>query len=293
MLYRDRRPLIAFLIPAFALMLVMLYYPFVVNIYNSLYNIKGLAGKPDQFLGLKNYLYMFEDPMMRTALVNSLKMIALTVVIQVGLGLVLALLVDSIKKGQQFFRVVYFFPIVISATAIGLMFILFYKFDGGMLNQVRGFFGLKPVNWLSDQNAFIMVAIPVLWQCVGFYFVIVLTGLSSVPEDVYESAALDGATGFKKVWYITLPLISGVLVTCATLAITGAIKVFDLPAVIANNGAPKGLTYFLGTYMHNQAFVAGDVDYGSAISVVIVVLGVAISEIFNRAVLRSGKEERL
>lgn len=290
MLYRDRRPLLVFLAPSFLLMLVMLYYPFVVNIGNSLFEIKGLAGVPQEFLGLQNYTGMPQDPTMMVAIKNSLKIMALTVVFQVGLALILALMVDSIKRGQQFFRVVFFFPIVISATAIGLMFNLFYAFNGGMLNQILAMFGKDPLVWLSDSRAFMMIAIPVIWQYVGFYFVILLTGLSGVPEDVYESAAIDGTTGFKKTWYITLPLIRDVLITCATLSITGSIKVFDLPAVIAQNGAPKGLTYFLGTYMHNQTFVAGNIDYGSAIAVVIVLIGVVISQTVNRMLLKVGGE---
>jgi len=292
MLYRDRRPLLVFLLPAFALMLVFLYYPFVVNIVNSLFDIRSMAGKPEAFLGLANYRKFFlEDPTGQVALMNSLKIMGLTVVFQVGVALILALMVDNIKKGQQFFRVVYFFPIVISATAIGLMFNLFYSYDGGMLNQVRSWFGLDRIFWLDKTKAFGMVALPILWQYVGFYFVILLTGLSGIPEEVYESAALDGATGLKKIWYITLPLVSDVLVTCTTLAITGSIKVFDLPSVIARNGAPNGLTHFLGTYMHNQAFIAQNVDYGSAISIVIVLLGVLAAQAVRLLLKRFSRAE--
>lgn len=283
MLYRNRRPLLLFLFPAFLLMVLFLYYPFLVNIYNSLFDIKSMAGEPSGFIGLANYRRFFlEDPTARVSLFNSLKIMGLTIVFQVGPALLLALMVDNIKKGQQFFRIVYFFPIVISATAIGLMFNLFYNYDGGMLNQIRGYLGLDKVLWLSKDQAFAMVSIPVLWQYVGFYFVILLTGLSGVPEEIYESAAIDGATGLRKIWNITLPLISDVLVTCTTLAITGSIKVFDLPNVIARNGAPNGLTHFLGTYMHNQAFIAQNVDYGSAISIVIVVFGVIAAQAMRR-----------
>lgn len=288
MLYRDRRPLLLFLAPALLLMMAMLYYPFAQNIINSLFEIKGMAGTPQAFIGLKNYLSMPLDGAMLIALRNSLKIMALAAVFQVGLALVLALMVDAVTSGQQFFRVVYFFPIVISSTAIGLMFNLFYSFKGGMLNQILAVFGAEPVLWMSDQTAFTMVAVPIIWQYVGFYFVILLTALNSVSEDVYESAAIDGATGLRKSLYITLPMIRGALITCATLSVTGAIKVFDLPAVIANNGAPKGLTYFLGTYMHNQTFVAGDIDYGSAIAVVIVALGVCVSQLVNLALARIG-----
>lgn len=277
MLYKDKRPLLVFLLPAFALMVWMLFYPFIVNIYNSFFEIKGLAAPAVGFQGVANYVRMFYDNFARIATVNSLKMMVLSVIFQVGLGLVLALMVDSIRRGQQFFRTVFFFPIVISATAIGLMFNLFYDFYSGMLNQLVTALGGARVNWLSESNAFTFVAIPVVWQYVGFYFVIILTGLASVPDELYEAAEIDGATRLQITRYITLPMIADVLITCTTLSITGALKVFDLPAVIVQNGAPKGLTWFLGTYMHNQAFVAGDVDYGSALSVLIVVLGVVLA----------------
>ncbi|MBQ2991173.1 MAG: sugar ABC transporter permease [Clostridia bacterium] len=291
MLYRDKRPLLVFLLPSLLLMLVLLYYPFLENIVNSFFEIRSLVSPREEFIGMGNYVKFFAgDDMAGIALKNSLVMMVLTVIFQVGLALVLALLVNSIGRGAQFFRVVYFFPIVISATAIGLMFSLFYAYDGGMLNQIVTAMGGEKVLWLSDDKAFTMVAIPVVWQYVGFYFVIILTGLAGVPEDVYESAEIDGATGLKKTWYITLPLISDVLVTCTTLAITGAIKVFDLPSVIAKNGAPKGLTHFLGTYMYQKTFVAQDVDYGSAISIVIVLLGVILSRTVGR--LLSREEDR-
>lgn len=291
MLYRDKRPLLVFLVPAFALMLWMLYYPFVVNIINSFFDIKGLAAARSDFLGIGNYIKLWNDRFARIALSNSLKMMVLTVVFQVGLALLLALMVDSIRRGQQFFRTVFFFPIVVSATAIGLMFNLFYDFYNGMLNQLIAFFGAGRVNWLGEGNSFTFVSIPVIWQYVGFYFVIILTGLAGVPEEMHEAAAIDGATKMQAVRYITLPMISGVLVTCITLSITGSLKVFDLPAVIVQNGAPKGLTWFLGTYMHNQAFIAGDVDYGSALSVLIVVLGVIISRSANGILSRLTRTE--
>lgn len=287
MLYRDKKPLVVFLLPSLLLMLVLLYYPFIENIVNSFFEIRSLVSPREEFIGLLNYRKFFVgDETAFISLKNSLVLMVLTVVFQVGIALLLALLVNSIGRGAQFFRVVYFFPIVISATAIGLMFSLFYAYDGGMLNQIATALGGEKVLWLSDDKAFTMVSIPVLWQYVGFYFVIILTGLAGVPEDVYESAEIDGATGLKKTWYITLPLISDVLVTCTTLAITGAIKVFDLPSVIAKNGAPKGLTHFLGTYMYQKTFIAQDVDYGSAISIIIVVLGVVLSRTVGRLLSR-------
>lgn len=285
MLFKRKSPLFIFLIPAFAFMTVFLFYPFLVNIYNSLCRITALGAKAGAFVGLANYKTMAADPLIRTSLINTLIMMALTIVFQVGIALVLALLVDSIRKGAQFFRTVYFFPIVISATALGLLFdlMLLYTdgYPGGMVNQLLVALGMHAVDFKSSNLAFITLCIPVLWQYVGFYFVIILAGIGGIPEDVFESAAMDGATGWKKIRYITLPMLYNVLVTCLILSVTGALKVFDLPWTMFPSGIPFNSTYLLGTYMYQQTFEIQSVGYGSAISVLIVALGVVLSQVVN------------
>ncbi|MEG1847918.1 MAG: sugar ABC transporter permease [Lachnospiraceae bacterium] len=284
MLYKKKWPLFCFIVPGLLFMVVFLYLPFVENIKNSFYDMSAIIempGTPWKFIGADNYSKILTDPDIRIALWNSVKMMFLTVIFEVGIAFVLAVMVSNIKKGQQIFRTVFFFPIVISATAIGLLFKLFYNFDGGMLNQVLAMFGSEPYNWLSVDTAFIMVAIPTLWSYVGFYFVILLTGLSDISDDIYEAAAIDGCTKFKQVFYITLPLMRTVLCTCVTLAVTGALKVFDLPWVMVPNGAPQGVTHFLGTYMYQITFGMNNYDYGSAIAVLIVIMGVVVSKVVN------------
>jgi len=281
MLYKKKTPLIAFLLPGFAMLLIFLYVPFVDNINNSFYNMKGFI-ELQKFIGLSNYKEMLQDAKLHTSLINSLKMMGLTVVFQVGIALLLAILVSNIKRGQQFFRTVYFFPIVISATAIGLLFNLFYNYKGGALNQLLQTFGKEPVNWMAATTAFVMIIIPTIWSYVGFYFVIILTGLFDISDEIYEAASIDGCTKAQAVIRITLPLLRGVLCTCITLAVTGALKVFDLPWVIAPQGAPGGITHFMGTYMYQIAFVNLNVDYGAAIAVAIVVLGVIVSLVINK-----------
>lgn len=241
-----------------------------------------MPGQEWKYIGLDNFEKLFSDPKINIALANSMKMMGLTIVFQVGVAFILAIFVDNIRVGQQLFRTVYFFPIVISATAIGLIFKLFYNYNGGMLNQMLTAFGKDPINWLSPELAFLMVSIPTLWSYVGFYFVILLTGINDISLDIYEAAEIDGCTKFKQVFYITLPLLRGVLCTCVTLAVTGALKVFDLPWVIVPKGAPQGVTHFLGTYMYEQTFTIGNIDYGSAIALLIVVFGIVVSQMTNK-----------
>lgn len=292
-LYKRKTPLIVFLVPAFIFLLLFLYYPFVQNIINSFSDITGL-GAPSAGLNspwYANYAALFTDPKLRTALFNTIILTICTVMFQVGVALILALLVDSIRVGAQLFRTLYFFPIVISATALGLMFNLIFLYNGGMLNQLLENAGLiaKSIDWKDDGLFFgvlphflVTMFTPVMWQYVGFYFVIIVTGLNNIPEDLYEAAALDGCTGLARVRYITLPLLRNVLCTCLVLAITGALKVFDLPWVMFGAGMPQDQGWLTGTYMYDQTFNRGNVDYGSTIAMLIVILGVILSNVANR-----------
>ena len=285
-LYKRKGPLVVFLVPTFIFLVLFLYYPFIQNIINSFSDITGLGSAPK---GINepwyaNYVELFRDPDLRTALLNTVVLTVCTVVFQVGIALILALLVDSIRVGAQVFRTLYFFPIVISATALGLMFNLIFLFNGGMLNQLLMNLGLitENVDWKDTGHFMGTMLTPVMWQYVGFYFVILVTGLNNISVDLYEAAALDGCVGLAKVRYITLPLLRSVLCTCLVLAITGALKVFDLPWVMFGAGMPENQGWLTGTYMYHQTFNRGNVDYGSAIAMLIVVLGVVLSNIANR-----------
>ena len=262
-IYKNRKPVIFFLMPALVMMGLFLYYPFLQNILNSFMKIKSLGAAAKGFNEpfYKNYVKLVQDPAIRTSLKNTCIMIVVTLVFQVGIAIVLALMVDNIRRGAKFFRIVYFFPIVVSATALGLLFNLIFLYDKG--------------------RALVTMMIPVTWQYVGFYFVILVTGLNNISEELYESAAIDGATKLQRVRYISLPLLHNVICTCAVLGVTGALKVFDLPWVMFPNGMPVGKTWLTGTYMYYNTMQSPDVDYSSAIALVIVVLGVLLSKVVN------------
>ena len=297
MIYKKKSPLLLFLLPAFVFLIAYLYYPFLQNICNTFLDIGGLGRAADGVNDpwYENYARMLTDPNMRTALKNTVILTVCTVVFQVGIALILALLVDSIRVGSKVFRTVYFFPIVISATALGLMFNLMFLYKGGMVNQLLLKMGLlesevkasgklvvKWLDWKDQAHYMTTMFLPVIWQYVGFYFVILITGLNNISSDLFEAAALDGASGLKKIRYITLPMLRNVLCTCLVLAVTGALKVFDLPWVMFGAGMPNNQGWLTGTYMYDQTFNKMNVDYGSTIAVLIVVLGVILSNVANR-----------
>ena len=284
-IYKSKKWLPLFLIPAFLFMAVYLYYPFFMNILNSFQSIRtlGLAAGEWNDPWYTNYVMLFQDAEVWTSLKNTCIMIVVTLVVQVGLALVLALMVDNVRHGTQFFRTVYFFPIVISATALGLLFNLIVLYDKGMLNQFLELFGKTTLtDWKDESHALMTMMLPVAWQYVGFYFVIIETGLNSIPEELYESAMIDGATRWQRVKYISLPMIHNVLCTCAILGTTGALKVFDLPWTMFPMGMPVKSTFLTGTYMYYQTMEVKNVDYGSTLAVVIVVLGIILSQVTSR-----------
>ena len=284
-IYKNKKPLDVFLTPAFLFMIVYLYYPFFMNIVNSFQKIKMLGQRNAAWNDpwYLNYVELFQDPVVGIALKNTLIMMLVTIVGQVGIAIVLALLVDNIKVGGKFFRTVFFFPIVVSATALGLMFNLIFLYDKGMLNQLLEAMGKTTLtDWKSEGIALVTMMLPVMWQYVGFYFVILITGLNNISEELYESAAIDGATRFQRVRYISLPLLHNVICTCVVLAVTGALKVFDLPWTMFPKGMPLKTTFLTGTYMYYQTMEAKNVDYGSALAIMLVVLGVVTSQIVNR-----------
>ncbi|NLC75492.1 MAG: sugar ABC transporter permease [Clostridiales bacterium] len=284
-IYRKRKYAVIFLIPALLFMTVYLYYPFFVNIVDSFQSIRTLGAGSNNWNDpwYSNYVELIHDEVVWTSLKNTGIMIIATLVGQVGIALLLALMVDNIHKGVQFFRTVYFFPIVISATALGLLFNLVFLYDKGMLNQLLEIFGKTFLtDWKDESHALATLMIPVVWQYVGFYFVIIETGLNNVPDELYESAKIDGATALQRIRYISVPMIHNVMVTCITLGVTGALKVFDLPWTMFPKGMPLDETFLTGTYMYYQTMEAKNVDYGSTLAVLIVVLGVILAQITKR-----------
>ena len=224
-IYKNKKPIIFFLVPAFAFLVIFLYYPFFQNILNSFKAINNLGSSAKGWNDpwYTNYVELCKDTNIRAALINTIKMIAATIIGQLGIAIVLALMVDNISKGQKFFRTVYFFPIVIAATALGLLFNLVFLYDKGMLNQLREIFGAaKLIDFKDNSHAMLTMMIPVTWQYVGFYFIILITGLNNISDELYEAATIDGASRLQRVRYISLPLLYNVICTCGGLAVTGA-----------------------------------------------------------------------
>ncbi|GIP53904.1 MULTISPECIES: carbohydrate ABC transporter permease [Paenibacillus] len=277
----DRKYIFMFLLPSAVLMAVFLYYPFFKSLYLSFYRTKGFFDK--KFIGWDNYSRLFSDKLLGAATLHTLEIMLFVIIFQVGIALVLAVLVESIGRLQNFYRSVFFFPVVISGTAISLLFVLFYNYNFGLLNGILANFGIEKVLWLSESNALAAVSIPTVWHYVGFYFILFLTAMSKIPSDYYEAAKLEGINAFKRTTMLTIPLIMSDIKVVITLAITGTLKVFEFVWVITSG---QNGTEVLGTYMYKKAMVDQNFGYGSTIAIYMVVFGVLLALLANRLLKR-------
>ncbi|WP_459953804.1 carbohydrate ABC transporter permease [Paenibacillus pini] len=260
-----------------ALMSIFLYYPFFKSLYLSFYRTKGFFDK--KFIGWDNYERLVSDKLLGAATLHTLELMLYVLIFQVGISLILATMVDNISKFQRFFRSVFFFPVVISGTAISLLFVLFYNYNFGLLNGILTGLGLEKVLWLSESTALKAIAVPTVWHYVGFYFVLFLTAMSKIPADYYDAGKIEGINGFKKMTKLTIPLILSDIKVVITLAITGTLKVFEFVWVISR---AQNNTDVLGTYIYKKALVDQNFGYGSTIAIYMVVLGVILALLANR-----------
>lgn len=284
-MYKKKGLAYMFVAPMLLFLIIFLIYPFIINIYNSFFKYSSALDQNPTFVTFGNYVLLFKDKYFSNAVKNTGILIVFVIIFQVGIALILALLVDKISRLKTFYRVTFFIPIIISATALGLMFSMFLKYEGGLINQILGVFSIKPVKWLDIENGkitFFSMMTPVIWQYIGFYFVIFITGLATIPKDLLEAADIDGANEVQRIFKIKLPLLQNVTRTVIVLAITGTLKVFDLPFILNKTAYPNGETFILGTYMYQLSFFANqNLGLSAAFAVVLAALGVLLSGIVN------------
>ncbi|MFC4243181.1 carbohydrate ABC transporter permease [Gryllotalpicola reticulitermitis] len=266
-----------YLLPAVVLYVVLFIYPFIQTAISSFTSWDGIT-KP-VFVGVANYVQLFQDQVLMSGILRILIWAALAVVFKVGLGLVFAAMLRDRLKGYSFFTSVFFFPVVISSSAMSLIFSLMYDKDIGLINQTLHAVGLGFLEhaWLSDPHTafFAAIAVPI-YQDIGFFLVIFLAALQDIPNEYYESARIDGAGPIKSFFLVTLPLSLGSLRVCIVLAVTSAFKTFDY-IFLLTAGGPGNSTQVPATWMYLQTFQSFKYGYGAAIAMLIFVMSMVVS----------------
>lgn len=268
---------ILYLLPGFLLYTFVVVVPIFIAAYYGLFNWSG--GQKMRFVGLKNYIELFKDDIFWLSFRNNILLTVISAVGQIGIGFLFAsLLTSKLVFWKNFHRTVIFLPCIFSAVVVGFIWSMIYDYNYGLLNQILKVIGrsdmAKP--WLSDPNwSLVLVTIPLVWQYIGYYMVILLAGFSSIDSSIFEVAELDGASGIKKAFYITLPLLKNTLLVCLTLCIAGSMRVFD-NIYVMTAGGPGDSSNVMALYAYNTSFVRYRMGYGSAMSILILILSIIV-----------------
>jgi raffinose/stachyose/melibiose transport system permease protein len=275
---KDKSKVLLFLLPALIIYIVFLIIPMFGAIYFSTVNWNGIMGTPLKFVGLQNYLSAFKEPAFILSLKNMGRMVFFSVIFHTPIALLLAVAINTKCRGYRFFKVMYFVPTIFPLTAIGLLWYFIFM-PNGSLNTLLEFMGLADLvkGWLVDSGTAMNTIIFVnIWAGIGYYMVILIAGLTTIPDEIYEAAAIDGATPIKKFFHITVPMLKPILSMCILMDIIGSVKVFDLIFVMTEGG-PNGLTNLPTTLMYYDAFRYDNYGRGSAIGVIILIIALALT----------------
>ena len=270
---RDKRAILIFVFPAMLVFVIAIILPIIFSTYYSLLDWNGIGNAT--FVGLKNYINLFvhNTDGFTKSVQNSFILAILSVVIQLPIALLLALILARGVKWEGFFRTIYFIPVIISTVVIGQLWMKIYHPDYGMLNIILRSIGLGRLAhaWLADTKTALFAAIvPIVWQYIGYHMLLMYAGIKSISPDIYEAAKIDGASEFHMATRITIPLIKPILQVCVVFAVTGSFKAFDL-IYILTNGGPLHASEVPSTLMYSTIFNKYMYGYGSAMSTFIIV----------------------
>jgi lactose/L-arabinose transport system permease protein len=273
----------SFLAPVLILFLTFKAYPVLYALYLSLTTNEAGA---QVFVGLQNYVRLASDPLFLVALGNTVLILVVQVPIMLVVAMLLAVAFNSrLLKGRTVFRVSYFVPIVMGLVAYGILFSALLNFDNGLVNYVLTSVGLPRVPWLADPFwAKMAIVLALTWHYIGNNAVIYLAQLQSIPTELYEAAAVDGATRRQQFWHVTLPGLRPAIVLTVVLSTIGTLQLFDEPYVLTNGG-PNNATLTIGLYLYQNAFQYFDFGYASAIGYALTLL-VALIAVAQWAILR-------
>jgi len=281
----ERKFVFICLAPAVILVSLFIFIP-TVNVFRmSLYRMGGITNK-QTFVGFENFKSLMADKNFLQAMQNSILIIVLVTIFTVVLAILFATLLQRGNfKGNNFFRIIFYIPNILSIVVIAGIFGAIYNPTTGLLNTFLRGIGLDGLarNWMSESNIVIYsVIFALVWQAIGYYMVMYMASMAAIPPDYYEAASLDGATELQMFSKITFPLIWSNIRTTLTFYIISTINLSFLFVQIMSNGGPNGKTEVFLNYMYKQAYGNGAYGYGMAIGVVVFIFSFVLSGIVNK-----------
>lgn len=268
--------------PIVVILLIMTAYPLFFTLVYSFtdYNLLRSLKKGSHFIALQNYTKLLSDPYFQQSILNTVKFTILAVIFEMFIGLVMALFVNSLKRGQKTMRTLLLLPYLLPTVTVALSWRMMLSPNYGIVNQVLQALHLPVYNWFSDiHTAFGMLVLIDVWQSAPFVFLLLYAALQSVPQSQYEAARIDGANRFKILFYVTLPNIKNSLALCALLRTIDSFRLFDKVNLLTGGG-PANSTSTITQYLYNYGIKSLDFGFGSAGAIVMTVLVLLLSSVY-------------
>jgi raffinose/stachyose/melibiose transport system permease protein len=275
-----------FLLPGTIVYILFLIYPMIQAMHYSLFDWNGL-GPLVHFVKLDNYIDIISDKIFSKALINSGLMIFFTLLIQLPLGLGVALLVRKEFIGRKLFRTIFFLPYVFSEVVTGVIWLIIYNPQFGVLNFIAAQLipGFKPYPFTGNPNTILVwLFIAMTWKYFGYHLILYLAGLSNIPKEVEEAAIIDGATSSQSLRYVILPLLGNTIRLTIYIAVVGTMQEFGL-FWIMTSGGPNHASELLATYMYKFGFLRFQLGYGNAIAVLLFLICLTFSLLYQGLVM--------
>lgn len=282
----QRRFVFACLAPAVILVALFMFWP-TVNVFRmSMYRMGGITNRKE-FIGLQNFKTLMEDKNFLEAMQNTILIIVMVMIFTIVFAILFAAILQRGKfKGKNFFRVIFYIPNILSIVVIGGIFGAIYDpSNGGLLNTFLEAVHLDFLThkWMGEPKIVIYsIIFALVWQAIGYYMVMYMSGMSAIPEDLYEAASLDGSSEINTFFTVTLPLIWTNIRTTLTFYIISTINLSFLFVQIMTDGGPNGKTEVFLNYMYKQAYGNGAYGYGMAIGVVVFIFSFVLAAIVNK-----------
>ena len=272
--------------PAVILFAIFMVVP-TFNVFRlSLYQ-RSTFNPNEVFIGLKNFQMLMKDAIFIRSMQNMLLLIVMVTIFTMGTALLFAgILTRENLKGQDFFRIVFYIPNILSVVVISGIFSAIYDIDRGLLNSILNLFGKEGILWKGEQHVIMSLVIAMVWQAIGYYMVMYMASMSAVPGSLYESAGLDGADRVTQFFQITIPLIWTNIRTTLTFFIISTINMAFLFVSAMTGGGPNNASNVALLYMYNQKNLGGGYGYAMAIGVVIFVVSFGLSALVNKVTER-------
>ncbi|GAC1397919.1 MAG: sugar ABC transporter permease [Pyrinomonadaceae bacterium] len=247
---------------------------------------------PMRFIGLGNIRLLIHDPLVWRALLNTLYFLLIHIPLQLVVALAFAQLLNQKIRARAFFRASYFMPVVVSGVVVTIIWQQLFAYETGLINVALAWIGLSKIGWLTSPNvAMPAIALMATWKNVGLYIVLILVGLQSIPSHLYEAAELDGASGWQKFRFITIPALNPTIILVLVLSTIGGFSLFIEPYVMTGGG-PVNSTLSGILYLYKQAFVFGKMGYAATIGFFWAII-VFVVVLIQRRVVRRAETERM